>query len=211
MSNELPIRAFLAIEPPREVLTAIGTIQNRLRSSCPFDIRWVKPEGIHVTLKFFGAISGEDIPAISQVVERQTGDMAPLKVSVGTLGVFPSLKRPRVLWIGMGGDIPPLILLQQRLEQDLAGLGFAGEERPFRPHLTIGRVKTPKTSADPEAFLRQGSSVAAGSFCADGLGLYKSDLTPQGARYTRLAWFPFGVQGTSETDGVSEKRMIVCQ
>lgn len=194
MSNEDSIRAFLAIEPPDELLREIGSIQSSLRMSCPFDIRWVKPAGIHITLKFFGTISGSDIPAISRLAEHYTQGIAPLYLEVKNLGLFPSLKRPRVLWIGMEGDIGPLILLQKNLEQAFAGMGFPKEERPFRPHVTVGRIKTPRLTADPEKFMRQSSGVAAGNFPAEGLGLYKSELTPRGALYTRLSWFPFGLK-----------------
>lgn len=195
MSSEKPIRAFLAIEPPAEIRKEIGNIQNSLKRLCPFDVRWVKPDGIHLTLKFFGNVSEEDIMAISRVVEENTAATSPLHLKVNKLGLFPSRKRPRVLWIGLGGDTPPLLIMQENLEQGFAGCGFTREERPFRLHLTIGRVKTPHISGDPEQFMAKADDWAAGSFIACGLGLFKSDLTPQGAVYTRLAWFPFGLIG----------------
>jgi 2'-5' RNA ligase len=191
VSNEKSLRAFLAIEPPANILREIGNIQNRLKGACPFDVRWVKPEGIHVTLKFFGNVSGEDIRAISGVVEKNTRTMAPLNLNVKKTGLFPSLKRPRVIWIGIEGDIPSLLLLQNSLEEGFTGCGFPKEERPFRPHLTIGRIKTTKYSGDTEKFWQSADGCEAGSFQASGLGLFKSDLTPQGALYTKLAWFPF--------------------
>ena len=193
MNDEKSIRAFLAIEPPAEIRQEIGDIQNSLKRRCPFDVRWVKPDGIHLTLKFFGSVSEEDIMAISRVVEENTAVASPLHLKVNKVGLFPSRRRPRVLWIGLGGDTPPLLVMQENLEQGFAGHGFAKEERPFRPHLTIGRVKTPHTSGDPEQFMANADDWAAGSFIAPGLGLFKSDLTPQGAVHTRLAWFPFGL------------------
>jgi RNA 2',3'-cyclic 3'-phosphodiesterase len=191
VSNEKSLRAFLAIEPPANILREIGNIQNRLKGACPFDVRWVKPEGIHVTLKFFGNVSGEDIRVISGVVEKNTNAMAPLNLNVKRTGLFPSLKRPRVIWIGIEGDIPSLLLLQNSLEEGFTGCGFPKEERPFRPHLTIGRIKTTKYSGDTEKFWQRVDDCEAGSFRASGLVLFKSDLTPQGALYTKLAWFPF--------------------
>ncbi len=191
MSSDKKTRAFLAIEPPSEIRKEIANIQNRLKRSCPFDVRWVKPEGIHLTLKFFGDISEADIAAISGVAERNARTAAPLHFEVKNLGVFPSVKRPRVVWIGLAGDTSSLLDLQNKLEQGFYGCGFPKEERPFRPHLTMGRIKTPKASGDPEKFIQR-DDCDAGNFTAFGLSLIKSDLTPQGAVYTKLAWFPLG-------------------
>ena len=191
MSSEKKIRAFLAIDPPAEVLREIEKIQQALKKTCPFDVRWVNPEGMHLTLKFFGNVSEEDIIAISRIVEKNTSARAPLLLEVKKLGLFPSLKRPKVLWIGLEGDIPPLLVLQKKLEDGFEEAGFEREERPFRPHLTLGRIKTTRCPGNPEQFMRDGGGCEAGSFLAGGLCLIKSDLTPRGAVYTRLGWFAF--------------------
>ncbi|HLE19186.1 MAG TPA: RNA 2',3'-cyclic phosphodiesterase, partial [Syntrophales bacterium] len=156
MNSEKSVRAFLAIEPPAEILKEIGKIQSRLKEACPFDIRWVKPEAMHLTLKFFGNVSEEEIIAISRVVEKHTAAFAPLQLEVKKLGLFPSLRRPKVLWIGLEGDITSLLVLHNKLEQGFEECGFAKEERSFRPHLTLGRIKIPKCSGNPEHFLRDG-------------------------------------------------------
>ena len=192
MSNDKTIRTFLAIVPSAEVWQEIGNIQSRLKRSCPFDIRWLKPESIHLTLKFFGNVSGEDIIALSRVVEQHSAVLAPLKLIVKKLGVFPSLQRARVFWIGLEGETAPLSTLHKNLEQGWAAYGFAKEDRSFRPHLTIGRIKSSRLTGDPVKFMDQAGDWSAGSFRADGLVLFQSDLTPQGAVYTKLAWFPFG-------------------
>ncbi|MDO8724091.1 MAG: RNA 2',3'-cyclic phosphodiesterase [Syntrophales bacterium] len=194
MNSEKSVRAFLAIEPPAEILKEIGDIQNRLKKSIAADVRWTRPEGIHLTLKFFGNISESEIAAVSQVVEKHTAAFAPLQLEVRTLGVFPSLKRPRVLWIGLQGDTAPLVSLQKNLERGFEDCGFAREERPLRPHLTLGRIKAVKETAGLEKTIESGRDFATGSFCAAGLALFKSDLTPQGAVYTKLAWFPFDLK-----------------
>ncbi len=194
MDNEKSIRAFLAVEPPAEIRKEIGNIQDKLRGSCPFDVRWVKPAAIHLTLKFFGNVSPDDIAVISSIVGKNTPALAPLQFEVKRLGLFPSLKRPRVLWIGLEGDTAPLLILQKSLEQEFEEYGFRREERPFRPHLTIGRIKSSRLSGDAEKFMARGDKWEAGNFRADGLGLFQSDLTPQGAIYTRLGWFPFHQQ-----------------
>jgi RNA 2',3'-cyclic 3'-phosphodiesterase len=191
MKSEKNIRAFLAIEPPSEIRQQIANIQTRLKGSCPFDVRWVKPDGIHLTLKFFGDISEADIAAISEVAERNVRTAAPLHFEVKKLGVFPSLTRPRVVWIGLTGDTSFLLDLQKKLDQGFFDCGFQKEERPFRPHLTLGRIKTSKVPGDSEKFIQR-DDCDAGNFTASGLHLIKSDLTPQGAVYTKLAWFPLG-------------------
>jgi 2'-5' RNA ligase len=192
MSNDRMIRAFLAITPAAEVLQEIGNLQSRLKPSCPFDIRWLKPENIHLTLKFFGSVSEEDIMVLARIVEQHSPVLAPLQLTVTKLGVFPSLQRPRVLWIGLEGETAPLSTLQQKLEQGWVACGFTKEDRPFQPHLTIGRIKSSRSAGDPVTFLAQAGDCSAGSFRADGLTLFQSDLTPRGAVYTQLAWFPFG-------------------
>lgn len=192
MSNNKAIRAFLAIAPSAEVWQSIGKIQSRLKPSCPFDIRWLKPESIHLTLKFFGDVSPEDIIALARVVEKYSPTLEPLQLTVKTLGVFPSLQRARVLWIGLAGETAPIFTLQQNLEQGWAACGFTRDHRPFRPHLTIGRIKSSRLTGDPVNFLAQAGDWSAGSFRADGLVFFQSDLTPQGAVYTQLARFPFG-------------------
>ena len=194
VNSEKSVRAFLAIEPPAEILKEIGKIQSRLKEACPFDIRWVKPEAMHLTLKFFGNVSEEEIIAISRVVEKHAAAFAPLQLEVKKLGLFPSLRRPKVLWIGLEGDITSLLVLLNKLEQGFEGCGFAKEERHFQPHLTMGRIKVPKCSGNQEQFMRDRGGCEAGSFLAGGLGLIKSDLTPRGAVYTRLAWFPFSAK-----------------
>lgn len=192
MSSDGTIRAFLAIAPAAEILQEIGTIQRKLKHSCPFDIRWLKLDSIHLTLKFFGNVSAEDIMALSRIVEQHSPGFAPVQLTVKKLGVFPSLHRPRVLWIGLEGGTAPLLILQQHLEQGWAACGFTREDRPFRPHLTIGRMKSSRLTGDPVKFMAQAGDCSAGGFRADGLVLFRSDLTPLGAVYDQLAWFPFG-------------------
>lgn len=192
MSSEKSIRAFLAIEPPAEIRKEIGNIQNSLKRLCPFDVRWVKPDGIHLTLKFFGNVSEEDIMAISRVVEENTAVAPPLHLKVNKLGLFPLRKRPRVLWIGLEGDTASLFAIQDRMERGFEECGFPKEDRPFRAHLTLGRIKAPDETGVLAKIMEDSGDCAAGSFSASGLVFFKSDLTPQGAVYTKLAWFPFG-------------------
>jgi len=190
MTEEKSIRAFLAIDLPEEVKVQIGNIQDRLKAVVK-GVRWTKPEGIHLTLKFFGNISENDIANISRVVERNAIDVKPFILNVSTIGTFPNPRRPRVVWLGVGGTVERLSDLQKEIEKNLESIGFEKEARAFRAHLTLGRVKVPKVVRGLSEVIKNEESYDAGSFCAGGLTLFKSDLTPKGAIYTKFAHFPF--------------------
>ena len=130
MEDEKKIRSFLALDPPEEVLREIGAVQNRLRKLIEGDIRWVRPEGIHLTLKFFGDISGGDVANIATVVEKAAEGERPFSLAVIGAGVFPDPHRPRVLWLGMNGDVERLLAFQKGVEQALLQIGFPPRSGP---------------------------------------------------------------------------------
>jgi 2'-5' RNA ligase len=191
MQTDATIRAFLAIEPPEEILREIAVIQNRLRKLLPMDIRWVKPDGMHLTLKFLGDVPEKDVLNISSAAGEAASSIGPLGFSVSGLGVFPDNKRPRVVYLELKGDTDKLTSFQKRLESVLAGIGFPEEKRPFRAHLTLGRVKSARGTAELAKELEKSDTYTAGQFVATELCLFKSDLTPKGAIYTKLAVCPF--------------------
>jgi 2'-5' RNA ligase len=191
MSNEKAIRAFLAIDPPEEIFSEIINIQERLRKAIQGDIRWARPEGIHLTLKFFGYVYESDIANISHVVKNNVAKTKALMLNVRSVGVFPSANRPRVLWLGIDGDTEALINLQMEIDAGLQDYGFKKEDRPFRPHLTLARIKEYKGLTGLAETVKKNEDYIAGSFTAGGLTLFKSDLKPTGAIYTKLDYFPF--------------------
>ncbi len=191
MADEGRVRAFLAIDLPGELKGGIERIQERLRQQVT-GVRWTKAESIHLTLKFFGDVSDEEISALSGVVEKAAADAPPLSLGVGTLGAFPGTQKPRVLWIGMDGDTDALSRLQQGIERGLETCGFKREERSFKPHLTLGRCRDPREVTGLETAMGKKNEYRAGRFTAQGLTLFKSDLKPGGAVYSVLAFFPFG-------------------
>jgi RNA 2',3'-cyclic 3'-phosphodiesterase len=191
MTDETGIRSFLAIDPPEEVLNGIDAVQRRLRKLIEGDIRWVRPEGIHLTLKFFGDIFATDVANIASVAEKATEKERPFSLAIGGAGVFPDPHRPRVLWLGMNGDVERLLVFQKGLDQSLHESGFLREERPFRPHLTVARIKTSRGLIGLVRALEKNEEYSAGRFVASGLSLMRSELTPRGAIYTKLKWFPF--------------------
>jgi 2'-5' RNA ligase len=192
MADEKKIRAFLAIDLPGEVRGEIAALQGRLKSALE-GVRWTRPEGIHLTLKFFGDIDKNTIGSISNIVEKRTKGLGPLSLTMGEIGAFPNPGRARVLWIGVEGEIERLASLQGGMEDDFEGLGFAKERRSFTPHLTLGRARS---SRGMISGLREVMESVwyddPNPFSAEGLTLFKSDLTPGGAVYTKLAYFSFG-------------------
>jgi 2'-5' RNA ligase len=191
MTNaEKNIRAFLAIEPPEDILQATSRIQEKLKHEVSGRISWTRPEGRHLTLKFFGDVSMEDVDKISAAVQNRVASGLSLNLKVEKLGVFPDARKPRVLWCDTAGDVSQLSVLQKQLESDFEALGFPKENRPFRAHLTLARIKDPHgVSGIGEALAKHGA-FAAGEFVCRELILFQSQLTPQGAIYTRLEAFP---------------------
>lgn len=191
MDTEKDIRAFLAIEPPEEVLAAVGRLQEKLRREINGPISWTRPHGNHLTLKFFGNIDRTDVEKICAAVKIRLAVVSSILLKIGNIGVFPDLRRPRVIWAGIMGDIEKLTMLQNKLDVDFAGLGFPRENRPFHAHLTLGRIKVPHYAEEIGEAIKKHSDFTAGEFRAAELILFQSTLTPQGAVYTKLAELPF--------------------
>jgi 2'-5' RNA ligase len=191
MADEKKIRAFLAIDLSVEVREAIADIQTRLKGALE-GVRWTRPEGIHLTLKFFGDIDKDTIGSISDIVEKKTEDFEGLSLTMGRPGAFPTVKRARVLWLGVEGETEKIAFLQKSMEDDFEALGFEKERRSFTPHLTLGRAKSSRGM-----IMGLGEAMESvryekpTTFSAEGLTLFKSDLAPGGAVYTKLAYFPF--------------------
>jgi RNA 2',3'-cyclic 3'-phosphodiesterase len=194
MNNE-HVRAFLAAELPDRILEHLERIQNSLKESID-GVRWVNPAGIHLTLKFFGSIETKAIGVVSEVVRKRAALEHNMVLAPADTGVFPNTNRPRVLWVGLRGDIDALSRLQAAIEEDLETRGFPRESRPFRPHLTLGRVRQPRGQIPGLAdALSRAAAEPDGELpllTVDGLTLFRSDLTQHGAVYTRLERYPFG-------------------
>jgi 2'-5' RNA ligase len=188
---EKMIRTFLAIDIPKEIKDSMEKIQYRLRNSLKEGvIRWTKPGSVHLTLKFFGSISERDIEHIIGLLKDSVKGFKPIMLTAEKVGVFPNARQPRVLWLGITGEDKSLMALQKRIEDDLHGIGFPREERPFRPHLTLGRTKAHRGIEGLSAVLDEFKDYKAGTLPAAGLTLYRSDLRPEGPIYTRLGYFP---------------------
>lgn len=190
--NEKNIRTFLAIEPSEDILQKISGLQEKLRREISDRISWTKPEGQHLTLKFFGDISRNDVKNICSAVQKRVVAQQKLNLKVEKLGVFPDARRPRVLWCGVTGEVEKLITLQKKLDSDFVAMGFPAEDRPFRAHLTLGRIKASHDLTGIHTALTRHGTFAAGEFICRELLLFQSNLSPQGAVYTKLAEFALG-------------------
>jgi len=182
------IRSFIAIELSPPLRQHIEKIQNELKRTTS-DVRWVRTEGIHLTLKFLGSIDEEQIDAIGDSIEECLADTKIFTVTVGSLGAFPNKEHPKVIWIGIENERGVLQKLQQAIDTKLTGLGFAAEKRTFSPHLTLGRIKSPKGKRTVSQRLATMGACACGTFDIKGIFLFKSDLKPSGAVYTKLKSF----------------------
>ena len=227
------VRCFIAIECPEEIKEEILKIQqelkmalgamhdtlpptNQLRGTSDSDrrkridgperlgIRWVRPEGFHLTLKFLGNVSQERLSGIVEVISRVTPSIPPFAVSVSGMGVFPNTRDPRVIWMGVRSVENDLGRLQEGIEKGLEPLEFSREGRSFHPHFTLGRLKsfwgTHRLIDSRPArevltkWILQNEQRESGRFEVKEVLLIKSDLKPGGAVYTPLAAVGLGVR-----------------
>ena len=150
------------------------------------------PGNLHLTLKFLGAVPEERIQAIVAALARSGSELRPFDARFRGLGAFPSTSRPRVIWAGVLDGAPEMIELARRVDAALAALGFAREERPFSPHVTLGRMRRPGRDPTLTEALAGGSTREFGRMRVPGAFLMRSELSPRGARYTELAEMPLG-------------------
>jgi 2'-5' RNA ligase len=184
------LRCFVAIELPEKLKEEIAVRTEGLRKSGA-DAKWIKAENLHLTLKFLGDTPEDMLPAVKDSLEKALNGHEKFRLSLSGAGVFPDRKRPRVVWVGVE-DSDRLVALQKDVEVAMAGLGFEAEKRPYSPHLTIGRLKSPRRR---DLFLRELDAVSGEEFgkaeVAE-ISVMKSILKPSGAEHSRLFGTPFG-------------------
>lgn len=185
------MRSFLAVEIPPALKEALCSISDELRA-CGADVKWVRPQSIHLTLKFLGEIDPVKVDEIRQVVEPTLRDHEPFLLELGGMGCFPRLRQPRVVWVGLRGETDRLLELQKEVEEGTSRLGFPREDRPFRPHLTLGRVRSSKGRDRLVERIQDLLEVRLGTFTVESLVQFQSELHPSGARYTALWEVPLG-------------------
>jgi 2'-5' RNA ligase len=182
------IRSFIAIELEPGIIDKLKEIQDRLKS-VRAEVKWANPSSIHLTLKFLGGIDEGMIEEVAKKAHGVVKKYTPFSLEVGGLGTFPPGRSPRVVWVGVREETGRLSQLQEEIEQEMSNLGFEREQRAFSPHLTLGRVKTPKGREELLKKIGEGKDINLGKFPVKNFYLFRSDLYPQGAVYTKLKSF----------------------
>jgi 2'-5' RNA ligase len=174
------LRAFIAIDLPPAVKAALGDVAATLDGRVPRGaVRWVRPEQMHLTLRFLGDTPADRLPALSAVLDGLAAGHAPFALRLTEVGCFPNLRRPRVVWVGLGGEEAKLAALVHGLEAALRPLGRPPEDKPFRAHLTLGRVKDERAAQGVD----WSAAVPALSVPVAAVHLIESRLRPDGPQY----------------------------
>ncbi len=183
------IRTFIAVDLPPSVLEALGQISVQLQEKLPdTPVRWVDFRKMHLTLKFLGDISAENIGLVKKILQSEAAKRQAMEIGIGGIGAFPKMRHPRVIWIGIEAPTE-LFDLRRGIEDGVARLGYNYDKYDFTPHLTLGRISRKASARD----VRKVGSVLSefqvgfiGVARIEAVHLYKSDLNPDGAKYTRL-------------------------
>ena len=181
------IRAFLAIELSPDIRQKVSSFQQQLKDILP-SMNWIRPESIHVTLKFLGSVELSRIPQLMSVLEPIGDKTSPFSLDLQGVGVFPTVKRPRIFWLGVSGPSQSLHRLVSEVEAALQSLGFASEEKTYHPHLTLARIKHENAMVG-SALIEKGvfeNGHHLGTLTVDRFTLFQSDLNTSGALYTPL-------------------------
>ena len=184
------LRLFVAVELPEAARDHVEIVLRRLQGLDVPGIRWVRPDSVHLTLKFLGNVPIEEVLPITEAMEQAASGTPSLTLRLDGAGVFPNPRSPRVVWLGVQGDVQPLALLQGRLEEALEAGGFAREDRAFTPHLTLGRVRRRLQPPDLEKLkdaVNEVSDLGTVEMPVDTLSLMESQLRKEGALYQRVA------------------------
>lgn len=180
------IRSFLAFELPAGIREIVSRVAGEVRD-WPLDVKWVKAGNIHLTVIFLGDVRAEDIPSIGEVVRGVCLDYGPFQASLRGMGAFPNPRKPRVLWLGLDGDLERMAAFRDALQGALGPFGIAEEKRRFRPHLTLGRFRRfNQGDLQVGAFVFKYLDLTSQAGRLEEIVLFRSDLKPGGAVYRKL-------------------------
>jgi 2'-5' RNA ligase len=183
------LRLFIAVELPQEVAAALRRLQGELQNE-GVDARWVRPENIHLTLKFLGDAAPERVPAIAAALQAEAARHSAFTLETSGIGAFPGVRRARVLWAGLAGAAAGLADLQRGIDAAMAALGFPAETKRFQGHLTLARFKAPGDPGRLEAAVGRRADLAFGAVAVREVVLFRSDLHPAGPVYRALERAP---------------------
>lgn len=187
------IRSFISIDIPDELKKDVKALQEMFKK-CDADVRWTRPEAMHLTLKFLGNVEEKQIEEIKIILKEIALQTPLINIKLNGAGVFPNQKSPRVLWVGIIENDGILDNLQKRMDAELSKIGFEKEKRGFKPHLTLGRIRSQKGKERLVKLLEENKDNELGAFTASDIKLMKSELRPEGSVYTELARFGFGAK-----------------
>ncbi len=202
------IRAFIALDIPREVRHALQRLQEELQAE-GVRARWVRPGSVHLTVRFLGDVPAVAVSTVTAALDAAAADLAAPELLLRNLGVFPNLRRARVVWAGLGGEVETLKKVKQRVDAGLAAADsrlFPVENRPFRAHLTLGRFKGRVDGGSLHAAMKKSAPFEPVPFTADALVLYRSQLEPRGAVYTPLGRWTLPKAQTGRNQPLTENR-----
>ena len=184
MSNS--VRTFVAVEISSEVRSRAAQLIARL-STTSAKVKWVETHNLHMTLKFLGEVDLREAPQVCAAVAEAMAQLPPFSIRVAGAGAFPDLRHPRTVWLGVSEGVEEMVQLHERLEAALARLGFRKEHRRFRPHLTIGRVRSTQGGADLGDLIARDADFAAGVSDVDEVVVFSSELNRDGPTYEPLS------------------------
>jgi 2'-5' RNA ligase len=185
----------VALEPPESVRRRIAAAADGLRrgaGAAASEVRWVADENLHLTIQFLGAVPEERVEAVEKAVAAAAAATRPLSLEVKGAGGFPNARRPRVVWLGLAGEITALGALAADLGKRLAPLGFSPEARAFSAHLTVGRARDPRGAPGLGGALAAAAQDDGIAWRAGELVLFESHLSPRGPKYEAIRRAPLG-------------------
>ena len=178
------VRCFIAIEVPKPVQALLKPVQIRLQSETP-KVSWTKSGNFHLTLKFLGDVHAEEISVVTEAVENVAAKQPAFSIEFGGIGVFPTLTRPRVIWVGLKHGAATVSRLAKAVNLELKRLNFPADDR-FHPHLTLGRVKRPMNLKPLKNILQKYDTIDGATLSVNEIAVMQSQLHPNGAIYTPL-------------------------
>jgi RNA 2',3'-cyclic 3'-phosphodiesterase len=182
---EETIRSFIAIELSPQAHDELASLQSALQKAGA-DVKWVEPENIHLTLKFLGDLEPKKAEEVKELLIKTVSGFKPFELSMKGAGAFPSLSSPRVIWAGVGLGAAESMRIAETIETKLQGTGIPGEERKFHPHMTLGRVRSPKNCEKLRGIIETIKFETGSKINVNHLTLFRSRLSPQGPLYTPL-------------------------
>jgi 2'-5' RNA ligase len=182
------LRSFIAIELPEKIHAFLADMQQDFKK-CGADIRWVNTRNIHLTLKFLGSIEEKTSKKIIDEIKSICSHYRPFDLTIKGVGMFPNVKSPRVLWVGVNGS-NVLTELKKDIEDGMSSLGFESEDRKFTPHLTLGRFRSGKGKECIRELMERYGDSTLGTTSVHFVSFMRSDLHPKGARYTKMSEAP---------------------